>query len=39
VVPAAQSTATAGAAASKTLVLVKLPANTKPEVAAYEGDG
>ncbi|MFI5707269.1 hypothetical protein [Kribbella sp. NPDC051620] len=38
VVPAAQSTAVAGAAASKTLVLVKLPSNTKPEVAAYDGD-
>jgi hypothetical protein len=39
VVPAAQSTTAAGAAASKTLVLVKLPSNTKPEVAANDGDG
>jgi hypothetical protein len=38
VVPAAQSTAVAGAAASKTLVLVKLPSNTKPEIAANDGD-
>jgi hypothetical protein len=39
VVPAAQSVATAGAAASKTLVLTKLPSGTKPEVASGEGDG
>lgn len=38
VVPAAQSTTAAGAAASKTLVLVKLPSNTKPEVPANDGD-
>ncbi|MEV6414909.1 hypothetical protein [Kribbella sp. NPDC051718] len=38
VVPAAQSTQVAGAAAAKTLVLVKLPSNTKPEIPAYDGD-
>jgi hypothetical protein len=39
VVPAAQSTNVAGAAASKTLVLVKLPSNTKPDVPANNGEG
>ncbi|NEA37231.1 hypothetical protein [Streptomyces sp. SID13031] len=38
-VPAAQSTAVAAAAASKTLVLVKLPAGTKPDVAPIRAGG
>ncbi|MEU4389766.1 hypothetical protein [Kribbella sp. NPDC023855] len=36
-VPTAKSTAVAAAAAAKTLVLVKLPANTKPEVTQTAG--
>jgi hypothetical protein len=39
VVPAAQSTAVAGAAAAKTLVLVKLPSDTKPDLPATGGAG
>jgi hypothetical protein len=36
-VPASQSTAVAAAAAAKTLVLVKLPEGTKPDVAPVKG--
>jgi hypothetical protein len=38
-VPTSKSTAVAAAAAAKTLVLVKLPANTKPDVSPTDGDG